>query len=101
MIFIFACSCGGAETLLRQKLKRYGYADWATIPLVQGKERSLRELDSAKDIPEVAMLISHISNSSSFAIILGTKNQKTAWADVSRNDFPSDVRAENIIKSLA
>ena len=101
MIWIFACSCGGAETLLRQKLRKYNYEDWATIPLTQGKEKCLKELDSAKDIPEVDALINFIKNSSSFAVILGTKDGRTAWANVSRNDFQSDVRAENIIKSLA
>lgn len=101
MIFLFACSCGGSETLLRQKLRKYGYKNYMSIPLTQGKEKSLSELESASDIPEVKMLMNHIRASSSFAVILGSKNGKCAWADVSRNDFPSDVRAEKIIQALA
>ena len=101
MIWIFSCSCGGSETLLRRKLKKYGYPDYMSIPLVQGKEKSLSELESASEIPEVKMLINHIKASSSFAVILGVKDGKCAWSDVSRNDFPSDVRAEKIVNSLA
>lgn len=101
MIAVFSCSCGGAETLIRQKLRKYGYSDWMTIPVYQGKEKSLSQLESAKNVPEVQMLINHINGVSSYAVILGAKDGKCAWSDVSRNDFASDVRAEEIVKALA
>lgn len=101
MIWALACSCGGSETLIRKKLRKYGYKDWDTIPVHQGKPTCLAQIESAKEVPEVAALISHINSSSSFAVILGAKDGTTAWADIKRNDIASDGRAEAIVQALA
>lgn len=101
MIWLFSCTCGGSESLLRKKLKRWGYPNWATAPLYQGKEKAIQQLSSAENVPEIEALLSFIRKSSKYAIVLGSKDGKVAWSDVSHNDFPSDVRGENIIKSLA
>lgn len=101
MIWALACSCGGSETLVRKKLRKYGYQGWGTIPVYQGKPNCLAQIEAAKDVPEVAALISHINDSSSFAVILGSKDGTTAWADIKHNDIVSDGRAEAIVQALA
>lgn len=101
MIWLFSCTCGGSETLLRRKLKKWGYQHWATAPLYQGKEKTIQQLSSAEDVPEIEALLSFVQHASKYAIVLGSKDGQTAWSDVSHNDFPSDVRGENIVKSLA
>lgn len=101
MIWLFSCTCGGSESLLRKKLRKWGYKDWATAPLYQGKEKAEKQLASAEDNLEIGALLDFIRRSSKYAVVLGSKDGRVAWTDVSRNDFPSDVRGENIIKSLA
>lgn len=101
MIWLFSCACGGSESLLRKKLRRWGYQHWDTAPLYQGKEKAIQQLASANDIPEVDALLSFIRNSSKYAVVLGSKDGQVAWSDVSHNDFPSDARAENIVKALS
>lgn len=101
MIWLFACTCGGSENLLRKKLKKWGYKDWATAPLYQGREKAIQQLSSAVSTPEIEALLSFIQHTSKYAVVLGARDGKVAWSDVSHNDFPSDVRGENIIKSLA
>ena len=101
MIWALSCTCGGAETMVRKKLRKYGYDGWMSIPIIQGKDKVLAELKAAAPIPEIESLILHVQQVSSFAIILGYKNNECLWADISKNDIASDVRAETIIKEFA
>lgn len=105
MLFCFRCDCGGAEGLIRRALERGGVQDWLKHPIYVGKEASLSYIDQAlseiADDIEVRSLRRFISEASKFAVVLGVKNGKIRWANLSDSSPAAKLDAEVIIDKLA
>lgn len=105
MIIGFRCDCGGAEGLIRRALERGGVQDWLTRPIYVGKRDSLDYIDQAlsdiSDDIEIRSLRRFISDASKFAVVLGIKDGKIRWANLSDSSPTAKLDAEVIISKLA
>ncbi len=105
MISVVTCECGSSENLVRQALHRYEYKNWAMEPIVKGKAKSLQVVEDLlrkyPRNPQLEALFSFINGTGKWAVILGYDNREVKWADISRNDFKSDIDAENIVNDFS
>lgn len=104
MIYAFRCDCGGAEGLIRRALERGGVQDWLSYPICVGKDASLNALRQngyPQDDIEIRSLIRFISGASKFAVVLGIKDGKIRWANLSDSSPAAKLDAEVIIDKLA
>ena len=101
MIYAAACQCGGANSWIRSKLRKFNYSGSLTIPITKGKEKSLSLVASLPQTQEVTDLAAHIRNSSKFAIIIGTDGEFVRWVDVVNGHWvKNDIDAEFIVRDF-
>lgn len=101
MIVACSCLCGGSESLIRTFLRSAGYADWMSIPIHQGKEKTLALLNQLPPVPEKEMLQSLLRNASKWAIIIGYDQESMKWSDIAHNGPKSRIEAEFVVKSFS
>lgn len=101
MIRAIACLCGSSENLIRNFLKRCGYADWLTIPIEMGKERSIRLVEQMPACPEMAALKSYLGKTGKWAVIIGVDADGCYWEDISRGGPKAAIDAELLVERFA
>lgn len=105
MIACFICECGGVEHLIRKTLKNAGVEDWLNMPLYKGKPRYNEFYNNLnpeyKNRMEIGALNQHMASATSYAVVLGIKNDKIVWADIKDGDLKSKIDAEVIAQKFA
>lgn len=96
-----ACFCGTAPSLIRNFLQKVGYSDWLNIPIVQGKEKSKKMLESMPQFPEVQELSHFLDDASKWAVIIGYGEGGCRWADIAHNVTKSKIEAEFIVERFS
>lgn len=101
MLYAFACQCGGADSWIRSKLRKFNSPQALTIPITKGKEKCLAQLSAFPQVQETTDLAAHIRNESKFAIIVGTDGETLRWVDVVNGHWvKNDVDAEFIVRDF-
>lgn len=100
-IKVCTCRCGSTDQLARQTLKRYGYPDWLSIPIPQGKEASRRLLEQIPRYPEIEMLDNYLQSASKWVVIIGYGDGACRWTDIAHNGQNSRIEAEFIISTFS
>lgn len=101
MITICTCLCGGSESLVRNFLHSVNYPDWMSIPIHQGREKSLAAINQLPHTIEKEMLQSFIKNASKWAVIVGYDDQNCRWSDISHNGAKTKIEAEFVVSTFA
>lgn len=102
MLYAIACQCGGADSWIRSKLRKFNYPNALTIPITKGKDKSLDLLKKLPQTQTLSDLAVHIRGSTKFAIIIGTDGTNLRWVDVVNGTYvKNDVDAEFIIKDFS
>lgn len=101
MIAACSCLCGGSESLVRNFLHSVGYPDWMSIPIHQGKEKSMALLNQLPPAPEKEMLQSLLRGASKWAVIIGYDQDSMKWSDISHNGPKSRIEAEFVVKNFS
>lgn len=101
MILACGCECGSTVSLIRSFLKKNGYEDWLSVPIVKGKEKSLRMLRGVPQYPEIEMLQNYVKSASKWAVIIGYNDNGCRWADLTHGGEKSKVDASLIIETFA
>lgn len=101
MIVCVTCMCGSVEQKARGFLKRVGYADWATIPIHKGKDKSKKVVQYLPNFPEVEMLKNFLEHASKYVVILGYDRNGCRWSDITHGLPKSEIDAEFIVKQFA
>lgn len=101
MILATGCECGSTDPMIRGFLKKEGYKDWLMVPIIKGKEKSLRMLRGVPQYPEIEMLQNYVKNASKWAVIVGYNEQGCRWADLTHGKAKSKVEASLILESFA
>ena len=100
-IAALACQCGGADSWIRSKLKKFGFKQALLIPITKGKEKCLRAVSTFPQTPATSDLAAHIRAATKFAIIVGTDGESLRWVDVVNGHYvKNDVDAEFIIRDF-
>lgn len=100
-IACLACQCGGADSWIRSKLKKFGFSKALLIPITKGKEKSLSIIATLPQTQETTDLAAHVRAASKFAIIIGTDGTSLRWVDVVNGHYvKNDVDAEFIIRDF-
>lgn len=97
---VVACQCGSSQSLARNFLHSAGYPGWATIPIVQGKERSKRALERIPRFPEIEMLENFLEGASKWVVIIGWNDQACRWSDISHNASVTRVEAQFLVDTF-
>lgn len=92
-----ACTCGGSQTLVRNFLHKAGYPDWATIPVHQGKAKTISLIDSLPPYPELQALKNMLDKTGKWAVIIGWEGDVCRWSDISHNIAKSRIEAEYLV----
>ena len=100
-LLVVTCNCGSVEQLARSFLKKAGYAEWLTVPVHHGKEKTLNALYNMPQFPEVDMLRSYLQNVSKYVVIIGWNQEGCRWTDIVRNADKSRIEGEFIVKTFA
>ena len=100
-ISVVTCKCGSTEQLARRFLNRAGYIHWADIPIVKGKEESLRLIGGLPHYPELDMLTNYIKSASKWVVIIGWNENGCRWADLVHSPTKSDVEGQVIVDTFA
>lgn len=87
--------------MVRNFLQRAGYQDWLSIPIVQGKEKSLALLDTIPQYPEVGMLRNYLGDVSKWAVIIGHDGQMCRWSDITHGGPKTQIEAEFVVKNFS
>lgn len=82
MIKVVACQCGSSDSLVRQRLERYHYRDFLTIPIVKGREKSLAVLNTIPQFEEIQLLRNHLQVASKWAVVIGYDDDRCRWVDL-------------------
>lgn len=98
---VCTCLCGGSTSLVRNFLHSAGYPDWMSIPIHQGKEKSLALLNQLPPTPENKMLQSFLKDASKWAVIIGYDETEMKWSDIAHNGPKSRIEAEFVVKSFS
>lgn len=101
MIGVISCACGSSESLARNFLKSAGYSDWLSVPVRQGKEKSLSFLNQLPPVPEKEMLANFLRNASKWVVIVGYDDCSAKWSDISHNAPKSTIEAEFVVKNYS
>ena len=101
MIKIITCLCGSSESLVRNFLHSINYSDWMSIPIVQGKEKSLAVLNQLPPAPEKDMLKNFLKDASKWAVIIGYDQENMKWSDIAHNGPKSRIEAEFVVKNFS
>ena len=100
-IAVIACQCGGSTSKARTFLKSVGYMDWLSIPVPQGKEKSLSVVNQLPPTPEKDMLKSFLKNASKWVVIIGYDEQNCKWSDIAHNGAKSRIEAEFVVRNFS
>lgn len=95
------CFCGSTDNLVRNFLKRAGYGEWLTIPIVKGKAESKALLNRLPQFPEVEMLRNYLEEISTWAVVIGYNELGCRWADISKGGPKVTIPAEFLVKEFA
>ena len=101
MIAVCSCLCGGSTSLVRNFLHSVGYSDWMSIPIHQGKSKSMALLNQLPAAPEKEMLQSLLKNASKWAVIIGYDQESMKWSDISHNGPKARIEAEFVVKNFS
>lgn len=101
MIGVISCACGSSESLARNFLKSAGYTDWLSVPIRQGKEKSLSFLNQLPPVPEKEMLANFLRNASKWVVIVGYDETGCRWSDIAHNAPKSTIEAEFLVKNYS
>ena len=101
MIEVISCQCGSSDQLIRNFLKRVGYQNWISIPIVKGKDKSLSALNHLPPVPEKEMLQNFLKGASKWAVIIGYDQQAMKWSDIAHNSPKSQIEAEFVVKNFS
>ena len=101
MIGVISCACGSSESLARNFLKSAGYPDWLSVPIRQGKEKSLSFLNQLPPAPEKEMLANFLRNASKWVVIVGYDETGCRWSDIAHNAPKSTIEAEFVVKNYS
>lgn len=101
MIGVISCACGSSESLARNFLKSAGYPDWLSVPIRQGKEKSLSFLSQLPPVPEKEMLANFLRNASKWVVIVGYDETGCRWSDIAHNAPKSTIEAEFVVKNYS
>ena len=96
-IMVIACQCGSSQSLARNFLKGVGYPEWFSIPIYQGKEKSLAVTSYLPHTPEKEMLQSFLKGASKWVVIIGYNDKACRWSDIAHNAPKSKIEAEYIV----
>lgn len=99
-IYCCGCRCGSTESLIRSFLERVGYADWLSIPIEEGKERSMKLIERFPPTPELEMLIDYLRDRGKWAVIIGWDNGTCRWTDITSSP-KSVILAEVLVQQFA
>lgn len=101
MIVVVTCQCGSVEQKARGFLKKVGYADWLTIPIHKGKEKTKSAIQYIPKFPEIDMLYNFLENASKYVVILGYDDKGCRWSDIAHGGLKAEIDAEYIVKMFA
>ena len=102
MLKAVACHCGSSDNLVRGKLHKFHCPQALSLPIIKGKEQSLKVLNTLPQFPEVAELRVHIQNASKWAVIIGYDGERLRWVDLANGQYvQNDVDAELLLKHFA
>lgn len=101
MIKVISCHCGSSDSLARNFLKSINYADWLSIPIHKGKDKSLAVLNTLPPTPEKDMLRSFLKDASKWVVIIGYNDQAMKWSDIAHNGPKSRIEAEFVVKNFS
>lgn len=102
MIVCIACTCGSIDKLIRTRLEFCGYKDFLTIPIIRGKDKSNRVLNSLPQLPGVEMAREHLKKCSKYALVIGYDNTDCRWVDLAGGKaMVNNVELELIIGRFA
>lgn len=100
MLSVITCLCGGSQSLVRNYLRSIDYPEWMSIPIVQGKEKSLAVLSQLPPAPEKEMLQSLLKNASKWAVIIGYNDEAMRWSDIAHGGAKTKIEAEFVVKTF-
>jgi hypothetical protein len=86
--------------MARNFLNRTGYADWLTIKIHQGKEKSLAFVNTLPPSDEKEMLKSFLRTASKWVVIIGYDGTSVKWSDIAHNGAKSRIEAEFIVQNF-
>lgn len=95
---VITCQCGGSTSKARNFLKSAGYADWLSIPIYQGREKSLAVLNQLPPAPEKDMLGSFLKSAGKWVVIIGYNQDEVRWSDIAHNWPKSKIEAEFVVR---
>lgn len=101
MIFCCGCLCGSTDSLIRNFLKKCGYADWLGIPIETGKERSVRLIERLPKRPELDMLRSYLADRGKWAVIIGIDEESCRWSDLTMGGPKAQIEAQLLVEHYA
>lgn len=102
MLKAVACHCGSSDNLVRGKLRKFHHPQTLTLPIIKGKEQSLKVLDTVPQFPETMELREHIRNASKWAVLIGYDDERLRWVDLANGQYvQNDVDAELLLKHFA
>lgn len=100
MIAVCTCRCGSTESMARNFLKSVGYPDWLSIPVHEGKEKSLSLVNQLPPTPEKEMLQHFLKNASKWVVIIGYNDTACRWSDIAHNGPKSRIEAEFVVSTF-
>ena len=100
-IMVIACQCGSSQSLARNFLKGVGYPEWFSIPIYQGKEKSLAAINYLPHTPEKEMLQSFLKGASKWVVFIGYDDADVRWSNIASNDAKSRVEAEVLVQTFS
>lgn len=99
-IAVVSCQCGSTDSLVRNFLKSVGYSGWLSVPIVKGKDKSLKVLEQLPRTDEREMLRSFLKEASKWAVIIGYDDYSMKWSDIAHNATKSKIEAEFVVKNF-
>ncbi len=100
-LVVITCQCGSVEQKARGFLKKVGYADWLTIPIHKGKEKSRKAIQYIPKFPEIEMLNNFLDNAGKYVVILGYDSNGCKWSDITHGGLKAEIDAEYVVKMFA
>lgn len=102
MLKVITCTCGGADRTARETLRRGGIANPLKFPVVQGKNKSQRELETIpaeyKETAQFKALKEYVAKAGRFVIVIGYGNGELRWSNVSRGTIKEKLDGELIVE---
>lgn len=99
--FACTCLCGGAESLLRSRVRKYNRQLAMSLPQIpKGREKSLALVSTLPQTQSTSDLAAHIRANSKWAVVIcTTPDGDVRWVDLANGKFvKNDVDLELMIK---